>query len=117
MKATVAFFCLICACESLEGERLIVPAGHLSLFLPANWEGQRIDKDDTALFEASPRNVKGVKVQVLLEPRAAPNLEDMQKRALLDVQDLAKKNNLKIEDVTQIPQKRGHIEGMRFVHQ
>ncbi len=112
----IAILFWFCGCESLEGERLLVPAAHVSLFLPANWEGTQLNSD-AALFEATPRAIKTVKLQVLLEPRAAPTLEDMQKRALLDVQELARKSGLKIEDVTQIAQKRGHIQGMRLVHQ
>jgi hypothetical protein len=103
-------------CESLEGERLLVPEGHLSVFIPGNWQGNLLHNDAT-LFEALPRQGRRVKVQILLEPRAAADLDDMQRRALLDVQELARKNGLKITDVTRVKQKRGHIAAMRLIHQ
>ncbi|MCC6807321.1 MAG: hypothetical protein IT381_07845 [Deltaproteobacteria bacterium] len=106
------------ACESLEGERLLVPGAHLSIFIPANWETQKAQKGDGGVFlEATPRALKTVKLRVLVDDKTRGVLDDMVRRSLADAAQLERDAGLRVRDVTQIPMKRGHIAGMRMVHQ
>lgn len=117
------FYAILLAsgCESLEGERLLVPGAHLSIFIPANWEANAKKAEqkgeDGVYLEAAPRTVKSVKLRVLVDDKTRGNLEDMVKRSLQDAAQLERDAGLKVKDVTQIPMKRGHIAGMRMVHQ
>jgi hypothetical protein len=105
-------------CESLEGERILVPGAHLSIFVPANWEARPSAKGDNGVFlEAAPRTLKSVKLRVLVDDKTRGNLDDMVKRSLSDAAQLERDAGLRVTDVTQIPMKRGHVAGMRMVHQ
>jgi hypothetical protein len=109
---------LLTGCESLEGERLLVSGAHLSIFIPANWESQPNQKGDGGVYlEAAPRGLKSVKLRVLVDEKTRGTLDEMVKRSLLDAAQLERDAGLKVKDVTQIPMKRGHIGGMRMVHQ
>ena len=111
------------ACESLEGERLIVAGAHLSIFIPANWAvtqntPRQTQKGDGGVYlEAAPRGLKSVKLRVLVDEQTRGTLDDMVKRSILDAAQLERDAGLKVKDVTQIPMKRGHVVGMRMVHQ
>lgn len=106
------------ACESLEGERLLVSGAHLSIFIPANWEFKPNQKGDGGVYlEAAPRGLKSVKLRVLVDDKTRGTIDEMVKRSLLDAAQLERDAGLKVKDVTQIPMKRGHIGGMRMVHQ
>lgn len=104
-------------CESLEGERIVVPAAHVSVFVPANWQIEKQKGEGGVWLEAAPRGLKGVGLKLLVETRQRAQLDDMVKRAFADVAALEKKSGVKVKDVTQVEIKRGHLHGSRVVHQ
>jgi hypothetical protein len=88
------------------------------MFVPANWEATSAPANDDGVYlELVPRMLRSVKLKVLVDARRGLSLDALSTQALNEAAQLEKKGEIKIIDVTQIPVKRGHLAGIRLVHQ
>ena len=99
------------ACESLEGERRLLPNARVSVFVPANWEAVPAEG---AELQLQPRGVKTVRLRVVVDPKRGQTLAQLKEQEMRDIEGLAKQG-LKVDDIALTDTKRGHLHGHRLL--